>query len=521
MMEDSRRGAAVDDPGRAGPAAPAAPAGSPAPDRPAFAWLPVGLVAGAIAALLLAYSSRYDYHRDELYFRLLADHPAWGYVDQPPLTPMLAKLAIAIFGDTVWAIRMPAVAAVAVATVLTALIARELGGGRAAQVLATAGVASAFPMIVGHLLLTATTDLVVWLLVILFVIRALLRDRPRNWLAAGAVAGVGLYNRHLVILLLLGLAVGLLLVGPRRVLATRWPWAGAALAVVIGAPNLVYQIANDFPQLDMAAALAENKGDEARPLFVPMQLISLGLFLAPIWIAGFVTLLRDRRLRPVRALAVAYPVICLLLIVIAGQFYYTMGLVLALYAAGSVATVRWLAGRPWRWALVGVALALNVALSAVIALPVLPVDVLARTPIPEINQATRDQIGWPAYVRQVGAVYQSLPADEQSRAVIITGNYGEAGALIRYGEPYGLPAVYSGQNQLWHLGPPPQTADVVITVGAGGEAFHQANFDRCFIASRLDNDVDIDNEEQDIPVRVCHGPKEPWSLLWPKFQHFD
>ncbi|HEU4422860.1 MAG TPA: glycosyltransferase family 39 protein [Pilimelia sp.] len=519
MIEDSRRGAAVDDAGSARPAAPDAAAAPP--ERPPVAWLPVGLVAAAIAALLAGYASRYDYHRDELYFRLLADHPAWGYVDQPPLTPMLAKLAIAIFGDTAWAIRVPALVAVATTTVLTALVARELGGGRAAQVLAAAGVASAFPLLVGHLLLTATTDLVVWLLVILFVMRALLRDQPRYWLAAGAVAGVGLYNRHLVILLLLGLAAGLLLVGPRRVLATRWPWAGAALAVVIGAPNLIYQIANGFPQLDMAAALAENKGDEARPLFVPMQLVMLGVLLVPIWIAGLVTLLRDRRLRPVRAVAVAYPVVCVLLLAIAGQFYYTMGLVLALYAAGSVATVRWLAGRPWRWALVGAAVALNVVLSALISLPVLPVDVLARTPIPEINQATRDQIGWPEYVRQVAAVYQSLPPHEQVGAVIITGNYGEAGALVRYGGPYDLPAVYSGQNQLWHLGPPPPNTEVVITVGAGGEAFHQASFERCFIASRLENGVDIDNEEQGVPVRICHRPRESWDRLWPRFQHFD
>ncbi|HEU4421959.1 MAG TPA: glycosyltransferase family 39 protein, partial [Pilimelia sp.] len=159
MIEDSRHRAAVDDPGSARPAAPDAVAAPP--ERPPVAWLPVGLVAAAIAALLAGYASRYDYHRDELYFRLLADHPAWGYVDQPPLTPMLAKLAIAIFGDTAWAIRVPALVAVATATVLTALVARELGGGRAAQVLAAAGVASAFPLLVGHLLLTATTDLVV------------------------------------------------------------------------------------------------------------------------------------------------------------------------------------------------------------------------------------------------------------------------------------------------------------------------------------------------------------------------
>jgi hypothetical protein len=295
---------------------------------------------------------------------------------------------------------------------------------------------------VGHLLLTAGADLVIWLLVILFAMRALLRDRPRLWLAAGAAAGLGLYNRHLVILLLIGLGAGLLLVGPRRVLRSPWLWGGAALAVVVGSPNLIYQIANDFPQLDMAAALVENKGDEARVLFVPMQFIVLGPPLAPIWIAGLVTLLRDRRLRPVRAFAVAYPLICVLLLVIAGQFYYTMGLIVTLYAAGCVATERWLASGATaaRRAVITAAIVLNVVASAVLSLPVLPVDVLARTPIPELNQAARDQIGWVAYVRQVADVYATLPADERARAVVITGNYGEAGALARYGPAQGIPA---------------------------------------------------------------------------------
>jgi len=487
--------------------------------RPPLAWRVVGPVAAGLAALLLATINGYGYHRDELYFRLLGQHPAWGYVDQPPATPLLARAAIEVFGDTVWAIRLPAVLCVVGAALLNALIARELGGGPAAQGLAAAGMVATFPLIAGHLLLTATLDLVVWLAVALFAVRALLRpDGSRWWVAAGAVVGLGLYNKLLVVLLLVGLGAGLALVGPRRVLASGALWAGVALALVLGAPNLIYQVVHDFPQSRMAAALAETKGDEARILFVPFQLILLGPPLVPVWVAGLVRLWRS----PARAFAVAYPVICLVLLILAGQPYYTLGLVAALYAAGCVPAVAWLArGRTRvRRAVLGAGLALNMALSAVLALPLVPERLLGDTFIPAANQAARDQVGWPVYVRQVADAVGRLTASERARAVIVTGNYGEAGAIDRFGR--GLPPVYSGQNELYNLGPPPESADIAVVVSQGGIRRFDASFATCEAAGRLDNGVGVENEEnEEAEIFICRGRTVPWRELWPRLQHYD
>jgi hypothetical protein len=140
------------------------------PALPALARTPVRLVACGLAALLLATSNGYGYHRDELYFRVLEQHPAWGYVDQPPLTPLLGRLATAVFGDHLWALRLPATACTVATAVLLALIARELGGGRVAQTLAVLGAGSA-ELIFGHLLLTNPVDDVVWSAVLLCAIR--------------------------------------------------------------------------------------------------------------------------------------------------------------------------------------------------------------------------------------------------------------------------------------------------------------------------------------------------------------
>ena len=478
-----------------------------------MAWGPVGLLAVVVGALVAATSNGYGYHRDELYFRLLGAHPAWGYVDQPPFTPLLARAMTGLFGDHLWAIRLPGSLALVATAVLTALLARELGGGRGAQLLAALGATGAYPLVFGHVLLTATVDLVVVAAVLLFVTKAL-RGDPRWWLAAGVGVGVGLYNKHLVVLTLVAVGVALLVVGPRRVLGSAWLWGGVALALAVAAPNVVYQATHGWPQLEMAEAIREDKGAESRALFAPLQLALLGTFFVPVWAAGLVVLWRDRA---VRALAVAYPVLCVLVLVTGGQPYYTLGLVLALFAAGCPATVRWVRGRAGRRALLATGVALNAAVSAVIALPLLPVSALAKTPIADINQGTSDQIGWPVYVRQITEVYAALPAADRERAVILTANYGEAGALDRFGS--GLPPVYSGHNELWYRGRPAEGRTVVVAVGFSDRI--GAMFASCTVASDLDNGVDIPNEEQENDVRVCRDPVGPWAAVWPRFQHYS
>ena len=190
------------------------PPAAAAVTRPPVAWLPIGSAVAAAAAVLLATASEYGFHRDELYFLML--RPAWGYVDQPPLTPLLARAAAAVFGDTPTGVRMPAVLCVGLGIVLIALIARELGGGRLAQALAAWGYAfAAVPILSGHYMVTATVDTALWIAVLLLITRALMRDEPRWWLAAGAVVGLALSNKLLIVLLLISLAIGLLAVGPR------------------------------------------------------------------------------------------------------------------------------------------------------------------------------------------------------------------------------------------------------------------------------------------------------------------
>ncbi len=487
------------------------------PPLPALARQPVASAMLALAVVLTVASQRYGYHRDELYFRML--RPGWGYVDEPPLTPLLAKGFSHLLADQPWAMRIPATAATVASVLVVALITRELGGGRAAQTLCAWGYAfAALPMIMGHALLTSTIDLPVWPLVLLFVIRAQLRQQPRWWLAAGLVVGPSMYNKLLVAVLLVAVAAGLVLVGPRRVLRSKWVLAAAALALVTGAPNLVYQATQGWPQLSMGRALAAHNAGDVRVIMWPFLLVILGPPLVPIWVAGLVSLVRRPEWRPIRFLAAAFPVLLVLVFVMGSQFYYPFGLLAVLYAAGCVPAGEWLSGRHGQLVFAGVAL--NAAVSVLIALPVIPLSVLGSTPVPAINQVARDTVGWPTYVRQIADVYATLPPTGRARAVIVASNYGEAGAVDRYGPRYHLPAVFSGQNQLFYQARPPASANVVIFVG-GHLDDARSRFRACVVAGRLDDAVGVDNEEQGKPIAVCREPIGGWAAVWPALEHKD
>jgi hypothetical protein len=481
-----------------------------------MAWPPVLAAAVLMAILLSAFSNRYGYHRDELYFRML--RPAWGYVDQPPLAPLLARW-FSHLSDSPWAIRIPATLAAAGSVLVVALITRELGGGRRAQTLSAWGYAfAAIPLIFGHALLTSTLDLPVWPAVLLFVLRARLRDQPRWWLAAGAVVGASMYNKLLIAVLLVALAAGVLLAGPRRLLWSRWVLGAVLLMLLIGLPNLIYQAGHSWPQFAVGRALARNHSGSTRIVMWPLLLIVLGPPLVPIWLAGLIGLFRRPRWRPVRFVGAAFPVSLILVFIMGAQFYYPTGLLAVLYAAGCVPAADWLSRRAVRrnWVIAGVVV--NSAVSVLLALPVIPLGTLGRTPVPGINQVARDTVGWPAYVDEVTAVYDSLPASDRAGAIILATNYGEAGAIVRYGR--GLPQVYSGHNELYFQRRPPDAATVVVLVGA---EFRRAQrlFASCQRQARLDDRVGVDNEEQREPIAVCRDPIGGWQTAWPELHHLD
>ena len=485
--------------------------------RPPLATAPLTGLAVLLAGLLLAVAGRYGYHRDELYFLRAGREAAFGYVDQPPLTPLLAAAIDALAPGSLLALRVPSALAAAGVVVLTALLARDLGGGRSAQLLAAASIAvSAVLLATGHLLSTTTFDLLAWTALSWLLVRAL-RDGGPGWLAVGAVAGLALQNKLHPAFLLAAVGTGILTVGPRAALRSPWPWAGGLVALVLWAPNLVWQAANGWPQLDLAEAIAAGSSGTSEPwyLFLPFQLVMVSPLLVPIWAIGWWQLARNPALRTWRAFAVAYVVLAVLFLVTGGKPYYLAGLYPVLLAAGAGPVVDWsrrAAGRA-RAAAVVAAIVLSLGINAVLMLPLVPVERLGGTPIVDVNYDAGETVGWPRLAAAVEEVRADLPAGET--VAVLTANYGEAGAVDRFAPALG-PA-YSGHNAYGTWGPPPEDVDTVIVVGYPEERLAPW-FGRVEPAARVDNGVDLDNEEQGAPIWVATDRRARWSEIWPELR---
>ncbi len=476
----------------------------------------IGISAVYFAVLAIA-SDGYGYHRDELYFLAIGGHPAFGYVDQPPLVPLLAHAMDAMSGHSLVALRLPAALAGALVVFVTGLIAREFGGERAAQCLAAATMAAASVLAAtAHVASTAIFDLLGWTVLSWLVVKAL-RDDGRVWLLVGLVAGIDLEIKTLPVFVLFALLVGVLAVGPREVLTSRWLWAGTAVAVALWAPNIAWQATHDWPQFKLSSSIAggNSTSSQPRPLFVPFQFLLVSPLLFPVWVAGLWRLWRDRALATWRCFAVAYPVLAVIFIAAGGKPYYLCGMYPALLAAGAEPTLRWARSRARRLAL-GAAVGLSMIVTAVLMLPIVPVAHLHQTPIVAANPDTGETVGWPRFAATIGRAYDALPGPQRAHAIVLGENYGEAGAVLRFRPD--VPA-YSPHNSMWTLGPPPDDTSTVVAVGYGANDL-RAYFTSVRRVGRIDNGVDLDNDEQDNPVWVCTGPKQPWPQIWDELKRY-
>ncbi len=485
------------------------------------AWPAVlGMAAAAMAALALT-SGRYGYHRDELYFIAAGSHLAWGYPDQPLLTPLLAHAMNGLAPGSLLALRAPAILAGGVTTVATGLLARELGGGRRAQLLAAAcWAAGAICLVTGHFLTTTTGDVAATAVAALLIVHVLRTGDDRWWLPAGLVVGVGLLNKSLVGVVIALVLGALVLLGPRETLRSRWFVGGIAVAVLGALPYGLWQLAHGVPQEALARSIASTGAEGGRVGVIPFQFLLIGPLLAPVWIAGIVSLLRDPALYAYRCFAVAYLLLIPLLIVTGGKAYYTAGLLPVALAAGSRATERWMSRRPRRVAALVLAVGLTAAISAVIGLSVLPADQLRGSIVVALNPDEGEMVGWPRFTDTVAAVYHSLAPAQRMRTAVFTSNYGEAGAIALLGPARGLPYPFSGHNGWWFWGPPPNSDTSALLVGID-RSTAASDFVGCRVRARIDDGIGLNNQEQGEPVWVCPAEREPWSRLWPSLRHYN
>jgi hypothetical protein len=485
-------------------------------------------------ALHLAGNPHYGFFRDELYFIICGFHPAFGYVDQPPLAPLLAA-GSQLFGHSLFLLRaIPAVFAAA-GVYVTCLLAIELGGGAFAQVLAAiafffANVLMSFGMKVGP----DMAGLWLWPLAALYVLRIVKGGDPRLWLGAGAAIGVGLESKYSALFFAFALVAALALTPQRRLLSSRSFFAGAAVAAAIALPNFLWQGAHGFPMWELLRNGQNGKNLVAGPaLYLFQQLLLTNLFLSPIWIVGLIWLLWNRA---PRFLGYTYAILTISMIALHAKHYYAGNAYPILIAAGGVAIEGWTK----RW----IALQATLAAAAVVAgciflpfsLPVLSeqsmVDYAAfvgdvlhvkkttmqteRFRTSTLPEDWADMHGWPELAATVARIYDGLPPPQRAQAAIVASNYGEAAAIDFFGEQYGLPPALSGHNNYWLWGTHGYSGNVVIDVdGDCGAAEHL--FRSARLVTRFDPPWVI-SYEQNIPIMLCEGIRMPLDALWPKLR---
>ena len=501
----------------AGPAEPEHP-GRVSDRLPALVWV----IAVLFVALELAVSARYGFLQDEMYFIVAGHHLAFGYVDQPPLTPLVNRIT-GIFGVNPTAVRIVPALAGGLVVVAAAKFAALFGAGRFGRVLA-ALITACTPLVLAlaHLGITEALDLLAWTAVLLCVVLALWRRQPRWWLGAGIAAGLGLEDNNLMLLLLITLAVGIVCSRYRPVLRTRWPWLGAGIATVIWAPNVIWQATHGWPQLAMASALHQSGSTPTDyAAGVPAQLVFAGLLVIPVVIAGYVRLWRTAELR---FLAVTCTLLVIYVVVwVPGRQYYAQGTVAVVVAAGSVAAEGWAArARPARRGLrTGILVAAPVVGMAVLlpaVLPIVPVADLHDVPAQD-KVSTADTVGWPQLTRTVAAQDAALVRAGQPPTSIFTDNYGEAAALDVLGSGYHLPPVLSGHNAFWMWGPGRASDRTVLFVNS--LSWLQPYFAHCRVLSTYDVPYHVHNDFTDLQIGVCTGPVARWRGIWPHLKHYN
>ena len=494
---------------------------------------PALLLALLALAIHLWASGGYGYFRDELYFIVCGTRPDWGYVDQPPLVPLIAAALHGLFGDSLVMLRLVPALAHAATIALAGETARVLGGGCWAQGLAALAVlTSGVYLALGTILVTDVLQAPTWLFCAYALIRVVRNGGERWWLAIGMVAALGLLSKYTILFWLAALGLGVIVTGARRSLARSWIYAGAGIAILLTLPNLLWQARHDWPFLEIGRVAVEDKNVALTPLqFLREEIMMLNPATAPVWLVGVAALAFWRRFRDLRLLAVAFAALAAAMIALRAKPYYPAGVYPLLFAAGAVAIEAWLVSRWARAALAGAIAAMGIV-GAPFSLPILPVErfvayqeFLGQTPhslernaVGLLPQYYADMQGWPELAALVGAAYRSLSPEEQEKAVFLAGNYGEAGAIDVLGKPWGLPPAISGHNSYFLWGPRGHDGSVVIRLGGTREELLRL-YASVESAGVFDDPWGMPYETRRT-LWICRGRKTSLIEDWPRLRNY-
>ena len=496
----------------------------------------VGAFATAAFALHLLTANRYGYFRDELYYAACGQHLAWGYVDHAPLIAVICWFARRLLGDSLYALRLAPALSAAAKVLLTAWMVREFGGRRFAQLLAAVVVFFCpIYLTMDSFLSMNSFEPLFWMGCLAVAIRIVKGGSLRLWLLFGAIAGVGILNKHSTLFFGLAFFLALLFTSGRRYLRNFWIWFGALIAFLIFLPNLWWEIANQFPTIEVLRNAARFKNAPVSWYgFLGEQALLVHPLAFPVVLAGLWFFFVSQEGRAYRFLGWTYVFVLVQMLALKGRIYYLAPIYPMLFAGGAVWIESRIEERGWEWARQAILIPLAVGgmVAAPLALPILPVGAAAaycnfwdihkvrveNYDSGRLPQFFADMFGWPNQVKFVASVYRSLPAEDRAQCAILAANYGEAGAIDYFGPSYGLPRAISPHNNYYLWGPGDPSGNVVIAVGMDLGKLQLLFADVQKATTILDPYAVPD--EDNLPVYICRNPRVPLSDAWPSLKFF-
>jgi hypothetical protein len=351
----------------------------------------------------------------------------------------------------------------------------------------------------------------------------------------GLVAGIGILNKHSTLIFGLAFVLALAVSRQRTMLRTPWIWLGAFIAFLIFLPNLLWEIGNQWPTIEILRNVDRMKNAHVSWVqFIVQQAFLVHPLGAPICIAGLWFFLRSRKGKAMRYLGWTYLFLLAEFLILRGRIYYLAPIYPMLFAAGAVAIEAWIGyfGRNWVKAAVLAPLVFGGIVAAPLALPILPLDDAAAyakfwdvdrvqvevEPSGKLPQMYADMMGWPQQAETVAGVFRSLSPGDQSRVAILAKNYGQAGAIDYFGPALGLPHAISGHNNYYLWGPQQYTGEVVIAVGMPIDALKPL-FGQIELAATINYEYAIP-EENNLPVYICRKPKMMLQQAWPRLKFY-
>lgn len=481
-----------------------------------------------LVVYLSSFNPAYELFIDEPYYVACADNPSAGYVDHPPLAPLLLMIWKFIFGDSIYSLRFLPALAGALSVFFTGIIAKNLGGGRFSQSLAAAATASApvFLAMSGFYSMNAFEPLLAALL-LLTIIKMIIDVNMKRWIQAGILTGAGIMNKHSFIFFAAVMILSLLLTGKWKLVINKWFFSGMGLATLIILPNIIWQVINDFPSAEFYRNITADKNVYTPPLqFILMQAMAYSFISFPLWLSGIIFLIFSKRMREYKFTGFLFLILFLFMLITGSSrpdrsaFIYPIA-----FAGGSILLESILSKK--RAVITKTIFFFLIFLGIPAGIP-LTLPYLSYSQVyeytkflgfntegekgknPPIPQLLADRIGWKERAELVIKAYNNLSEEDKKNTIITASNYGKAGAIDYYGRQYGLPPAVSGHNNYYYWSKNRLKGNIVLKLGEK-KYFeeYKHTYNDVIMTGEVYYHPYVSPNENYLTVFICKGPKHP------------